>query len=472
VKRRRGPAHLILLVLSSLACSTLSSALLASPTSLPSPTATVTATALPSATASLVPSPTIQPSPTDTPTRTPFPTLTAAPTFTLPAVTDTPDPSHTQAHLRIFQRLWDTVNTRYVYTDFNGHDWKAIGDKYRAIVQADQTDDDFYLSMNDMLVELGDEHSGFESPELAAEGDRALAGENDYAGIGVLLAPVPEKGYATIIVPFKNGPAALAGLKSHDRILAVDGLSLLGADGWLHTEMLRGPAGAPVTLTVQTPGEEQRDVVLARAQITGSVPIDYWLVPGTRIAYILIPTFYDDTISDQIEHALRELAADGPLAGVILDNRVNDGGAIFEGEDVLGLFTGGLVGHFRSRTESRAVRIHPRDVAGSQTVPLAVLVGPGSVSYGEISSGILKDQGRATIVGETTLGNVEVLWAFDFDDGSRAWIAVERFDPINTTDDWEQTGIVPDIVAPAEWDEISGTNDPGLQAAVKALQGS
>ncbi len=153
----RGRAVSLLLVVASLACSSLTTPLLGTPTPLPSPTAT--ASALPSATATLVPSPTLQPTPSDTPTRTPFPTLTAAPTFTLPAVTAAPDAGQTQAHLRIFERLWDAVNTRYVYTDFNGLDWRAIGDEYRAKVEAGLTDDGFYVAMNDMLGELQDDRS-------------------------------------------------------------------------------------------------------------------------------------------------------------------------------------------------------------------------------------------------------------------------------------------------------------------------
>jgi C-terminal peptidase prc len=362
------------------------------------------------------------------------------------------------------------VNSQYVYSDFNGHDWAAIGERYRAQVEAGLSDPDFYLLMNAMIAELEDEHSSFESPQEVLESDRALAGDNDYAGIGVLIAAHPEKGYVSVIVTFRNSPAEQAGLRPHDRILAVDGLSLLGADGWLHTELMRGEVGAPLTLTVQSPGGEPRDLDLTRAQITGAVPIDYWLVPATRIGYILVPTLFDETIADQAAEALRAMSQGGPLEGVILDNRQNEGGATSVGDELLGLFTSGLVGHFRSRYDERAVRIRPRDVAGSQAVPLAVLVGPDTVSYGEISSGILKDQGRAVIVGETTLGNVEVLWPFDFEDGSRAWIAVERFDPLGTEDDWEATGIVPDVAAPAAWDEVSGTDDPGLQAAIAALR--
>ena len=56
-----------------------------------------------------------------------------------------------------------------------------------------------------------------------------------------------------------------------------------------------------------------------------------------------------------------------------------------------------------------------------------MLVGPDTISFGEIFSGILKDQGRATLIGETTSGNVEILWGYDFKDGSRAWIAHDTF---------------------------------------------
>ena len=452
------------LVLTSLACSTLTTALLGTPTPLPTSTSTATHTA------TFTPSP--SPTATATPTPTAFPTLTAAPTFTQLALTATLDAAAQRRHSRIFERLWSTVNTSYVYPDFNGHDWQAIGADYRARVQARQSDDEFYVTMASLIAELDDEHSGFESPEEVADSDRALAGSNDYAGIGVIAAFHADKGYVSIVVTFEGSPAEQAGLEPHDRILAVDGLSLLGADGLLHTELIRGAAGATLTVTVQTPGGLPRDVPLVRAQITGPVPIDYWLVPETRIAYILIPTLFDDTIPDQVENALRELSAGGLLEGVILDNRRNDGGATSIGERLLGLFTGGLVGHFRSRTGFRSVYVDARDVAGSQTVPLAVLVGPDTVSYGEISSGVLQDQARAAIVGDRTLGNLEVLWPFNIEGGSRAWIAVERFDPIVTEEDWEVTGIVPDVMAPAEWDEISGTDDPGLQAAVAMLQDS
>ncbi|MBI3763900.1 MAG: PDZ domain-containing protein, partial [Chloroflexi bacterium] len=274
---------LLLVALTGLACSTVMTALSGTPTPQPSPTLTAT----PSATFSPSPSP----SATIAPTPTAFPTLTLAPTFTPPAISATPDAAAQKRRLRVFQQLWDAVNTHYVYPDFNEHDWKAIGDKYRAMIAAGQSDEEFYRAMDDMVAELGDEHSSFEAPADVADTNNAMAGENTYGGIGVLVTGHPKKGYVSIIVTFEDGPARAAGLRPHDRILAVDGLSLVDANGDLHSELMRGEPGSSLTLTIQSPdGSAPRDVRLTRAEINGAVPIDYWLVPGTHIAYLLIPT--------------------------------------------------------------------------------------------------------------------------------------------------------------------------------------
>jgi carboxyl-terminal processing protease len=100
-----------------------------------------------------------------------------------------------------------------------------------------------------------------------------------------------------------------------------------------------------------------------------------------------------------------------------------------------------------------------------------VLVGRETESFGEIFSGILQERGRALIVGRLTDGNVETLWRSDLEDGSRAWIASETFRPPNGAD-WEESGIVPDVEIPLDWDEFTVEADPQLQAALDWLLGS
>jgi carboxyl-terminal processing protease len=78
--------------------------------------------------------------------------------------------------------------------------------------------------------------------------------------------------------------------------------------------------------------------------------------------------------------------------------------------------------------------------------------------------------GRAYLIGERTEGNIELLWGYDFEDGSRAWIARETFRPLNHPDqDWEISGITPDLILSSNWDEITTETDPLIQAALEYM---
>jgi len=78
--------------------------------------------------------------------------------------------------------------------------------------------------------------------------------------------------------------------------------------------------------------------------------------------------------------------------------------------------------------------------------------------------------GRATVVGQATLGNVEQLKRYDLEDGSRAWIASATFEPIGLPAGiWEDTGIIPEVLVSGRWEEFREANDPGLAAAVEIL---
>jgi C-terminal processing protease CtpA/Prc len=93
----------------------------------------------------------------------------------------------------------------------------------------------------------------------------------------------------------------------------------------------------------------------------------------------------------------------------------------------------------------------------------------GTVSYGEIFAGALRDIGRAKVVRLATAGRVEILHGYTFADGSTAWIATERFDPISSHADWQGRGVRPNVEVRAEWDEFTFENDPALIVALKLL---
>ncbi|MFQ5617082.1 MAG: S41 family peptidase [Anaerolineales bacterium] len=389
-----------------------------------------------------------------------------------------PTPAHPPAadmpvQLEIFEELCGIVDEEYLYEDFNGADWGATCEEYRQRVENGLSEEAFYLAMDKMIQSLGDDHSVFLSPEQVAEEEAELAGNLDYVGIGILVSAVPERGRAVILLTFPGSPAEQAGIQSHDSILAVDGEPILDEDD-LMRDTLRGPEGTTVTITLQSPGEVPRDLVVSRQRISGSIPVPYRVVAtstGKRIGYILLVTFSDGTVASQVGDALKDMTREAPLDGLIIDNRLNEGGVDIMLKDTLAYFVDGAVGYFISRDDERSLKVNGEDVGGSQEMPLVVLVGLDTISYGEVFAGVLKDLDRAYLIGEATEGNVETLWGYDFQGGSRAWIAHDSFRPLNRpAQDWEQTGIIPHLTVAANWDEVTFETDPVIQAAVAYLE--
>ncbi len=394
----------------------------------------------------------------------PAATALAQPTLALDA---NPEIS-TDVQQRVFEQVVSLIESVYVYPDYNGQNWPVVQARYRQQIQSGLDSTGFYSAMQAMILELGDEHSNIESPVEVAQAQAELGGNNDFVGVGVYFLPLLEKSHATVVSVFPNSPAEHSGLKAHDSILTVDGLPLV-ENGTAYPSRMRGPECSVVILTVQSPGQLPRQITLMRQRIRAALPVDARLVPttdGSRIGYILLPTFFDETISQQVADALTNF---GPLDGLILDNRLNGGGSSSVLEPILAYFAGGTLGEFKSRSESRPLTITPNPIHNSQTVPLVVLVGKDTVSFGEIFAGVLQDSGRARIVGEATLGNVETLHGYNLEDGSRLWLAQEIFDPAGSHANWESTGIVPDVEAYADWDTFTFETDPSITAAVKLL---
>lgn len=452
-----------LLVLTSLACNAVTQ-LIVPPTATPLPT--TTATPLPSLTPSPVP---LAPAYIPPECQSVAP-ATVPPELALSQPTITPEPVEQiskSMQLQIFDDLTDIVDDVYVYPDFNGRDWDEIKSRYRSRIEAGVDTAVFYSEIYAMIAELGDEHSYFLTPPEVAASEAELRGENEYVGVGIYSLPDEERQTFTVISTFPDSPADYAGIRPHDRIIAVDGVPL---EVNQHTsDRVRGPQCSAVVLTVQYPGEAPRDLLLIRAPIAGGLNIVTQLVPtsdGSKIGYIFIPSFFDETIPPQIEEALNNF---GPLDGLILDVRLNGGGSSSVVDPIFEHFVSGRLGEFVSRDDSRALNIRANPIHNSQTVPIVLIVSEDTVSYGEIFSGVLRDAGRAKVVGETSLGNVEVLHGYEFDDGSQVWIASETFVSEFSDANWELTGIVPDVAAYAEWDTITFETDPSIAAAVELL---
>ncbi len=455
-----------MLILPAMACN-FASQILSLPTSTPVPSSTPTLTPTPEFT--LTPTPLDLEKDVYIPAdckgqalaTQPVQRLSASPT---PTVEPNP-PLSKDMQLKVFDQLTTTITKHYLYPDYNGLDWPALVKSSRAKINAGLDVPAFYNELESLVSALGDDHSQYQSPAEVARLDSELSGRQDFVGLGIMITTVLERNLITVMSVFPGSPAEYAGLKPHDNLLAVDGLPLVEG-GVPYNFRIRGPECSAVVVKVQSQGEEPRQIMLIRHHITDSLRVESRLLDtrdGSKIGYIFIPSFYDETIPAQVQNSLQKL---GRLDGLILDNRQNEGGAGDIVEKIIAFFAKGKLGDYVLRNEKIPFSVKAQPIQNSQEVPLIVLVGEDTVSFGEIFSGILQDIGRAKIVGQTTLGNVEILLQYTFDDGSRAWIASERFAPLNSDANWEKDGIIPDQQAYAPWDTITFETDPAILASI------
>jgi C-terminal peptidase prc len=375
-----------------------------------------------------------------------------------------------QQQRRIFSQFWSIVNDRYVYPDFNGYDWAGARDASLERIDAGLSDAGFHDMLAGLIDSLNDNHSSFLSPEQALAEDDEYNSAGTYVGIGIISDINEDQRYIYVLTVLPDSPAAQAGILPHDHILTIDGVPSVNAQGESQSRRLRGDEGTPVTLTVRTPGEQPRTVTLNRGVVNSSERVEYRVLTGTqRIGYLMVPTLFEAGIADQAREAVREMTRGGRLDGIILDLRTNGGGAYPNLRDILAIFTRGNMGSLTSREgDITPIRVRARAIGNSQTVPMVVLIGPGTESFAEIMAGALQHAGRATLIGQNTAGNIETLLSHEFEDGSRLWLAQETFRLPDGTN-WEGVGVAPDIRIDKGWDEYTAANDPVIAEAVKQL---
>jgi carboxyl-terminal processing protease len=431
----------------------------AGPTALP---ATMVSTVAPTAVPTRLPaSPTLRPSSTPRPTAAPSPTLepTEPPT---PTAVATPAILSVEERRQIFAEVWRTVKDHYLYTNFHGVDWDAIQEEYGARVEADQTREEFYSTMVEMVARLGDEHSRFLPPAAALREDATTSNNEATVGIGVLTKQRPDGGFIQIVFP--NSPAARAELAPRDRIIAVDGRPYRADDG-----DLLGEAGVAVRLTVVRPGDKPRDVVLTRQEVQNHIVPAYRRFPG-EIGYVTIPTLWVNDMDEQVNGVLTDLVAAGRLNGLILDVRANGGGWSYVLSGILSHFVRGQVGAFFDRHKLRSLEIPQPAGPDLRRVPLVVLVDNDTASYAEVLAAVLQHENRARIVGTRTAGNTETIYGYTLTDGSRLWLAQEGFRLRNGAN-LEGLGVEPDSTVDVDWTHYSEDDDPQLLEALRLLGG-
>ena len=250
------------------------------------------------------------------------------------------------------------------------------------------------------MLRVLDPHSNFFDPKSYSALREEQRGK--YYGVGMQVGPRNNK--VIVIAPFTGAPAYRAGIRPGDVIIAVDGKATDNMSTSDVAELLKGPKGTTVKITVLREGTEKPiDFSVVRDEIPRySVDVHFMIRPG--IGYIHVSGF-QETTEHEVAQALEQLQAQGEMKGLILDLRQNPGGLLSEGVGVADKFLkkGQVIvsHHGRSSPEKVYRAAHGN---GGKEYPLVVLVNRGTASAAEIVAGAIQDHDRGLIVGETTFG--------------------------------------------------------------------
>jgi carboxyl-terminal processing protease len=317
-----------------------------------------------------------------------------------------------------------------------------------------------YGAARGMVQALGDPNSVYETPQ-----ERELASSRwtgRYEGVGMYVDQ--KDGELVVTAPIEGGPAQQAGIQPGDVVLEVDGQSVNRLTLTQQTQLVRGPRGTSVTLTVRRAGlaaplriaivRDQVRIISARGRLLDN-----------GLGVLRISQFTEGT-AGELRTALDELLARQPV-GLLLDLRGNAGGLLEPAVQATGLFLGGGPVVLERHADGEEKRYAAPDGPAATNLPLIVLVDRGSASASEVMAAALRDQGRAELVGERTYGKNTVQYIHQLSDGSGLRITVAQWhspsgQPI------PPTGLDPDwtIARPAD---TPSDQDPVLESAAQRL---
>jgi carboxyl-terminal processing protease len=249
--------------------------------------------------------------------------------------------------------------------------------------------------------------------------------QGEFSGVGIQIQ-LDEDGSLKVVSPLEDSPAYKAGIKAGDVITHINGKNAKGISLNQAVKSITGASGTFVTLTVRSTDSKVRDYAIKRETIkVASVKgwlhkpgggWQYMVDPENRIGYLRMTNFTKDT-AKELDQALAVLDQEG-ARGVILDLRYNPGGLLTAATDVTDKFLpdGVIVSTRPDRDTGNPPTVAKASPNGESKLPLVVLVNQYSASASEIVSGALKDQHRATVVGERTFGKGSVQMLFPLND--------------------------------------------------------
>ncbi|MEO5339412.1 MAG: S41 family peptidase [Magnetococcus sp. MYC-9] len=349
----------------------------------------------------------------------------------------------TYEKLRVFSEVFSLVKQNYV----EEVDEKSV----------------LYGAVHGMLKAL-DPHSSFLTPESFKEMRVDTKGE--FGGLGIEISQA-EHGIL-VVSPIEDTPAFLAGVKSGDLIVKIDGDSAEEMNILDAVKKMRGKPGTPVQLTIVRKGTSKpltfkivRDIIKVRSV--------KWRLESGNIGYTRIAQFNEQTmplLEQGIEELKKEAGSEG-LKGLVLDLRNDPGGLLDQAVEVADAFLEkGLIVYTKGRIPGKDMSFDARPGDLIHNAPMVVLINSGSASASEIVSGALQDHHRGTIMGTRSFGKGSVQTIIPLSDGSGLRLTTAQYyTPSGRS--IQAKGIVPDVVV-EDMDLSGNKRDTGERHATEA----
>jgi carboxyl-terminal processing protease len=328
-----------------------------------------------------------------------------------------------------------TNDETYRQLSLFGDAFQLIRDDY-----VEEVDDKTLISnaINGMLSAL-DPHSNYLPDDDFKKMQERTRGE--FGGLGIEITM--EDGYVKVVSPIDDTPAFNAGVQAGDLIVQIAGQDVLGMTLSEAVELMRGPVGSDIDITIRRKDDQFIDITLTRDVIKmRSVRHESY----GKVGYIRITTFSEQT-TPGLEKAVAELQAEhgNDLQGVILDLRNNPGGLLREAVSVSDAFLEkGEIVSTRGRQGNQNSRYFAKSGDLLDGLPLVILINSGSASASEIVAGALKDHKRAVIMGTRSFGKGSVQSIIPMPGHGAIRITTARYyTPSGVS--IQSTGIAPDI---------------------------
>ena len=357
--------------------------------------------------------------------------------------------------------VYSSENDIYKKIDLFGEVLEKINKEYVDDINQSESMDS---AINGLLQSL-DPYSSYMSPQIFNEMQTETSGE--FGGLGIEVSM--ESGVVKVISPIDDTPASRAGIKAGDYIVKIDNTQVQGKSLSEAVELMRGPVGTSIELTIRRRGEKKAlNFIIVREIIEiRSVKAD---VLEKNVGYIRLTSFNENS-GEQIKEKIKELENKKKVKAYILDLRNNPGGLLSQAIRITDYFLdNGEIVSTKSRKASENKKWFAKEGDLTKGKTLIVMINYGSASASEIVAGALKDHKRAILIGENSFGKGSVQSIIPLKNNGAIRLTVAKY-YLPSGKSISEVGVSPDIEIDEESDDfqIKTDSDNQLNYALKLL---